>query len=172
MILKGLKEKSNQKFINKLLDSRQNTLSDHTIESVGILLNMSEFDDFEAFRSFLQSLNIHPNKIKLIGYVKDSKLAESLSEIIFSPKQIGWKGKLKDNGLQTFVNTAFDALISYYSDDDYELSLITAASKAHFKIGLYEGNQRLNDLILNINPKDFKLFKEELVKYLTLLKKI
>ena len=52
MILKAFKEKSNQKFINKLVGSRRTQISSKRIESVGIILNMSEYDDFESFRIF------------------------------------------------------------------------------------------------------------------------
>ena len=55
MILKNSKEKSNQKFINKLIDSRRLYPSSKKIESVGIVLNLSEFDDFESFRVFLMN---------------------------------------------------------------------------------------------------------------------
>mgnify|MGYP006909075893 CR=1 FL=1 len=172
MFLKGYKEKSNQKFINKLIASRQAALSAKPIESVGVLLNVAEFDDFEAFRVFLGDLRIHQNKIKIIGFVETNQAVENSKETLFSKKQIGWRGKLKDAALEDFTNTAFDALISYYRNDTAELNLMTAKSRAPFKIGLSESDERLNDLILSIDPKNFELFKTELVKYLTILKKL
>lgn len=172
MILKGYKEKSIQKFINKLVDSRDNILSNNKIESIAVLLNLSEFDDFEAFRNLFKTLNINPIKIKIFAFTHDPKMIEGSWERLYSNKQIGWNGKIKDNELETFVNTDFDVLISYYQASNYELSLVTAASKANFKIGLSNKDERLNDLILNINPKEFNLFKQELLKYLTILHKI
>ncbi len=169
MILKSFKEKSNQKFINKLIDSRKAALSSKKMESVGIILNLSEFDDFEAFRVFFGELKINPNKIKIAAFTDDHKLLESSNELLFSRKQIGWKGKIKSNELETFVNTEFDALISYYKQDNLELNLVTAHSKANFKIGISNNDERLNDLILDVKPKDFNVFKEEFRKYLTIL---
>ncbi len=172
MILKSFKEKSNQKFINKLIDSRRVALSSKKVESVGIVLNLSEFDDFEPFRVFFDELKLNPNKIKIAAFTDDPKLVESSNELLFSRKQIGWKGKIKNNELETFVNTNFDALISYYRQDNLELNLVTAHSNANFKIGISNTDERLNDLILDVKPKKFDVFKQELIKYLTILNKL
>ena len=172
MILKRFKEKSNQKFINKLIDSRRLEPSTTIIESVAIVLNLSEFDDFEAFRVFFSELKLNPNKIKLAAFTEDHKMVEVSKELLFSRKAIGWKGKIKNNELETFVNTNFDALISYYKEDNLELNLVTALSKANFKIGISNDDERLHDLILDVKPKDFSLFKKELIKYLTILNKL
>lgn len=172
MILKGFKRKSNQKLINKLVQSREVYLSSKKIESVGVILNLNEFDDFESFRSMFNELNINQNKIKLIGFVEDAKTIGNSIELLYSEKQIGWKGNIKNDELNTFLKTNFDALISYYKQDNLALNLTTALSKSKFKIGLSKYDERLNDLILDINPKDFKLFKTELIKYLEILNKL
>ena len=172
MILKNFKEKSNQKFINKLIDSRQVALSSKKVESVGIILNLSEFDKFETFRVFFSELKFNPNKIKIAAYTDDYKMVELSNELLFSKKQIGWRGKIKNNELEAFINTNFDALISYYREDNLELNLVTACSKADFKIGISNDDERLNDLILDVKPTEFNLFKKELIKYLTILHKL
>lgn len=172
MILKGFREKSNQKFINKLIDSRKAALSSKKIESVGIILNLSEFDDFETLRVFFESLKLNPNKIKIVGFTEDVKLVEASIELLYSEKQVGWKGKIKNNELISFINTNFDVLISYYKQDNLELNLVTALSKANFKVGLSNNDERLHDLILDIDPNKFDVFRNEFVKYLTILKKL
>jgi hypothetical protein len=172
MILKGFKEKSNQKFINKLIGFRSVQVSSKRIESVGIVLNMSEYNDFETFRIFFEGLKLNPNKIKIVGFVEDPKLIESSRELLFSEKQIGWRGKIKNDELLSFLNTPFDALISYYKNNNLELDLITALSKANFKVGISNKDERLHDLILDVLPNQFNVFKQEFIKYLTILKKI
>ena len=52
------------------------------------------------------------------------------------------------------------------------MPLLTATSKAEFKIGIQQTDERLNDFILKTKLKDFYLFKRELVRYLNILKKI
>lgn len=172
MILKRFKEKSNQKFINRLIDFRVPEISSNKIESVGIIVNLSEFDDFEMFRIFFEELKLNPNKVKIAGFTDDPKLVEFSNELLYSEKQIGWRGKIKDNGLKTFINTPFDVLISYYKDDNLELNLISALSKANFKVGISNNDERLHDLILEVDTKEIDIFKQEFIKYLTILKKL
>ena len=74
--------------------------------------------------------------------------------------------------MQEFIDSEFDALISYYKNDNLELNYATACSKAFFKIGLSNYDQNLNDFIIDINPNFVDIFGKELKKYLKGLNKI
>ena len=172
MILKSLREKSNQKHINNLLNSRQSAVSDSKIDTIGVILNLAEFDDFEVIRDFAKELNVHPNKIKVIAYTEDDKEVGDSRELLFSKKEIGWKAKIKSPELEDFINKKFDALLGFYSEDNVELNLVTALSKANFKIGISNHDERLFDFIIETSSKDFDIFKKELIKYLNILNKL
>ena len=172
MILKGFKEKSNKKYLNKLLSERRVIASNNKIKSLGIILNIDEVDDIELFRKLADYLNVRPNKFKVIAYSGDKKVQSFRWDTCFNPLDFGWRGKIKNVELQTFLETKFDALISYYSIDALELKLLTALSQAQFKIGILKTDARLNDLIIKTNVKEFNIFKVELYKYLTKLNKI
>jgi len=172
MFLKGFKEKSNKKYINKMLSGRHIDVRDSKIESLGIILNIDEANDLEVFRTLALRLNVRPNKLKVIAYTENIKDALYVWDTCFHPKDIGWNGKIKNIELQIFLDTEFDALISYYTKDVLELKLLTATSKAQFKIGILQTDTRLNDLIIKTSLKEFNLFKKELLKYLTILNKI
>ncbi|GAA4818489.1 DUF6913 domain-containing protein [Litoribaculum gwangyangense] len=172
MILKGFKEKSIKKCLNKLLSERHVNVSDSKIESLGIILNIDEVDDFELFRKFADYLKVHPNKIKIVAFSENRKDDLNSWDLCFNPKDFGWNGIIKNSELQTFLDTRFDALISYYEKEVIEIKLMTAFSKAKFKIGILQTDERLNDLILKTNVKQFDLFKDEVFKYLTILNKI
>ena len=70
------------------------------------------------------------------------------------------------------MDVPFDILISYFEKDVLELKLMTAKSKAKFKIGILQTDERLNDLIIKTSLKQFELFKKEVFKYLSILNKI
>ena len=172
MILKGFKEKSNKKYLNKLLAEREVNVNNDKVISLGVILNIDEVNDFEAFRELSEYIKVHPNKLKVIAY-SSSKKDDLLSwDECYNPKDFGWKGKVKNMELQSFLDTKFDVLISYYEKEILELKLITAKSSAQLKIGILQSDERLNDLIIKTNLKQFKLFKEEVFKYLTIFKKI
>ena len=172
MFLKVFKDNSNQKYINKLLALRKAAVDSRKISSIGVILNFDEFKDLEAFRTYLKELGIKPNKTKIINFNKEDKEVDFHWETYFTPKDFGWKGKINNVELQTFIETEFDALIGFYKDDILELNSIVAQSKANFKIGLSNTDQRLYDLIIDVKPDQFGVFKEELKKYLTVLNKL
>ncbi|WCO00518.1 DUF6913 domain-containing protein [Psychroserpens ponticola] len=172
MILKAFKANSNQKYINKLLNARQVAVSNRKMNSVGVILNMTEFSDFDAFRSFFNELGISPAKTKVIAFIDDVKDANPLWDTYFNPKDFGWKGKINNIDLQSFIDTEFDVLISFYKNESLELKLITTASKANFKVGLIQDDKRVFDLMIDVQTKEFQLFKIELKKYLTVLNKL
>ena len=103
---------------------------------------------------------------------KKERINNSSWDSCFSPKDIGWNGNIKNTELKIFLNQDFDALISYYADDKLELRMLTALSKAKFKIGVLQTDSRLNDLIIKTDMSEFDVFKNEVFKYLTILNKI
>jgi len=89
---------------------------------------------------------------------------------LFSEGQIGWNGQPKQESLKAFVDTSFDVLLSYYTIGHLGALAMTAFSKAHFKVGLNNDVEGLNDLVIENVGDDTKLFASELKKYLHILK--
>jgi hypothetical protein len=172
MIFRVFKEKSNQKYINKLLEARKAVFNTAKIETIGVLLHLDEFSDFESFRDFIKDLGLISPKSKVAAFVEDEKSITNLWNTYFIPKNFGWKGKINSIDLQSFIDTEFDVLISFYRQDILELNLITAQSKAKLKVGLSNNDERLYDLIIDVKPNQFEVFKKELKKYLVVLNKL
>lgn len=172
MILKGFKGKSNKKYLNKLLTQRQVNITNNEVSSLGVVINVNEFDDFEAFKKLAALIKIHTNNVKIIAFSEDEKENLLSWDLCFTPKDFGWRGAVNNVELQNFLNKEFDVLVSYYNEEILELKLITAASKAAFKVGVLQTDERLNDLIIKTDIKEFDVFKNELFKYLTILNKI
>lgn len=172
MILKAFREKSNKKYLNKLLSKREVNVDDGKIKSLGVLLNFDEIEDFNAFNVLASRLKIHTNKIKVIAFTTDVKSHGNSWDACFSTKDLGWGGAVKNVELQRFLNESFDVLVSYYTIEHVELKLLTALSKSQFKIGILQSDMRLNDLIIKTSLEEIDVFAKEVVKYLTVLNKI
>ncbi|WMI65555.1 hypothetical protein RBH94_16005 [Aestuariibaculum sp. YM273] len=172
MILKGFKEKSNKKYLNKVLAERQGAVDDSEIESLGVIFNYDETENFEQFKKLADLIKALPNRVKIIAFSEREIGLQSAWDVCYNVKDLGWKGSINNSELKAFLKTEFDALISYYSKDVLELKLLTALSKAKFKIGVLEEDERLNDLIIKTKLNEFDVFKNELFKYLTILNKI
>ena len=102
----------------------------------------------------------------------DDKFEGSQWETYFSPKDFGWKGKINNIDLQSFLDEDYDVLISYYKTNNVLLNLITATSKANLKVGLTRTDERLYDLIIDVSSEKFDTFKIEFKKYLNILNKL
>ncbi|GGG42955.1 DUF6913 domain-containing protein [Bizionia arctica] len=172
MILKGLKEKSIKKNLTTILNNRETHFNNNKIESLGVILNAEETTDFEAIETFAKTLNLSPNKLKIIAFTELTKEITCTWENCFNPKDFTWNGKINNLELKSFLDTKFDLLISYYANDVSELKYLTSASNAHFKVGIFQKDSRLNDLIIKTDFNNLEAFKVELKKYLTVLNKL
>ena len=172
MFFKLFKKKSNDKYLNNILNNRKSSVNNNKIKSVGIIINLEEFNDYDSLRNVFTCLGVNENKIKFVAYVTEKDETLTSWDSYFTPLDFGWNGNISNYDINEFIETDFDALISYYDEDIYELNLITAKSKANFKIGISNNDQRLHDFIIDIKSSFIDIFKVELEKYLKGLKKI
>lgn len=172
MILKGLKEKSIKKRLNSILKNREAHFNTDKIEHLGIILNADETSDLEALKAIAQTLDVRPNKLKIVAFTSSKDVLAYSWDACFNTKDFTWNGKVKNAELQAFIDTEFDLLISYYATDVLELKYLTAASKAPLKVGIFQLDKRINDLIIKTDFNKLDLFKTELKKYLNVLNKL
>ncbi|MDG1682496.1 MAG: hypothetical protein P8H49_05005, partial [Flavobacteriaceae bacterium] len=172
MFFKLFKKKSNDKYLNNILNNRKSSVNNNKIKSVGIIINLEEFNDYDSLRNVFTYLGVNENKIKFVAYVTEKDETLTSWDSYFTPLDFGWNGNISNYDINEFIETEFDALISYYDENIHELNLITAKSKANFKIGISNKDQRLHDFIINIKSSFIDIFKVELEKYLKGLKKI
>ncbi|NRD21147.1 hypothetical protein HNV08_13900 [Winogradskyella eckloniae] len=172
MILKAFKEKSNRKYVNKLLAERKSSVNNDKVKTVAVLLNASEFHEFEVFRVYFKELGLNSPKHKIVAFTMDDKLEHNQWNAHFSPKDFGWNGKIKNLDLQSFIDEPFDMLICFFKNPVLQLNQMTAVSNANFKVGISKEDERLYDLIIDVELKNINIFKQELKKYLNILKKL
>lgn len=172
MILKVFKEKSNIKYLNKRLSNRIVNVDNRKVKTLGVILNIDEFDNFNVFKDLADLIKIQPNKLKIIAFSASKKENVTTLDAYFTPNDLGWKDSIKNVELQSFLDENFDALISYYTKDNLTLKMLTVLSKSQFKIGILQTDARVNDLIIKASLNEFDVFKNEVFKYLTILNKI
>lgn len=170
MILKGFKEKSIKKHLRSLLNRSESFTKTQIVNNVGVIVNADEVLDLEMFNTLVSKLNISPNKLKVIAFTETENLELISWQTCFSTKDIGWRGAIKNNELEAFLQTNFDLLISFYTTDSFLLKILTAKSEARFKTSIFQGDPRLNDLIIHTPLNNFDAFETELLKYLQVFK--
>ena len=172
MFLKLFRKRSNQKYINKILNSKRSKISEKKIRSVGIILNLEEFNDYDKLIEILKDFGVNEIRIKFVTYISNKNDQLNSWDDYFTTEDFGWSGNITNIALNEFIDFKYDVLISYYRLDNTDLNLVTAKSKANFKIGISNFDQRLNDFIIDIDTVYVDVFRKELEKYLKGLNKI
>ena len=172
MFFNRIKTKSSERFLTTVLNSRNKEFNSDKIQSVGIIFDYNNFQDYDFFKLMFTDLGLNTNRLRFIAMIDSEKDQPNSWDAFYSKENFDWLGHCKNVEVNEFVNFSFDLLLSYYKPNFYELNIVTAMSKANFKVGLSAEDKRLHDLILEIEPKDTSTFKTELIKYLKTLNKI
>lgn len=177
MFLKGIKDKFKRKAGLKYLNqSKKNKEAcsrvNKGVRKIGCIVDLDRVKDAAMFNQFITEFSLQPNGLKIIGYKKEQDKNSPYATPVFSENDLGWGGKIVNSYALEFLSKEYDILISYYTDDNLVLQLMTLQSKARIKVGFGEIDKNLNDLILNTPITDFNIFKNELRKYLSVLGEI
>lgn len=171
MFLNYLKEFFVKKLLkNSLLDVKAGTFNGK-IETVGLIIDESYFNQTQQLISELAANGIVKERIELLLYKSKSK--ENLTSLVtkLEPGHLNWKAQIKNQAVNDFLAKDFDLLISYYDVDKAVLLVATHESKAKFKVGFSTIDKRFNNLMINTNSENYKIFVQELFRYLKILNK-
>ena len=154
---------------NNLLNVKTEVFTSN-IQTIGVLIDESNFRNSKALTEELFSKGIGSERIKIVVYRDKFKDKKTYSFPTFSKKHVDWKGDSKVDFLTEFIETEFDLLISYYDVQKPILKLITNKSKAKFKVGFASIDKSINRWMINTSLENYKLFVFELFKYLKSIK--
>lgn len=172
MFFKRIKTISSEKFLTTVIEARSKQFSSEKIKTVGILFDYDQFVNYDYFRMLFTDLGLNDNRLRFIVFYKKENNQPNSWDASYTKTDFDWLGHCKSNEVTEFVDQSFDLLISYYKPNRYELKIVTAMSKAKFKVGISDEDERLHDLIIDVSIKDIDTFKTELIKYLKTLNKI
>jgi hypothetical protein len=173
MIFTGFKRKTNQIFFNKKLIELQNKneiSSKGKIEYVLVVLDNPEIQEV-IIKDLSEKLELKVDRFQVVIF-KSKKDMKHLVENGFYPTDFGWYGKIKSDFLNTLLTKKYDLLISYNKVDNIYVNLLLLQCKSNFKVGFANLNEALFQLLIDCEKDNYKLFNEELKKYLTILKKL
>jgi len=158
--------------INDALKNRDLSQRNSKLEKLGILLDDTFVEEKKYLEKFITTLNLKDKQVVFFHFVEADKKMPTLESNQLSKKQINIKGRILSQDALDFLEIPFDVLIGIFPEDNMWMNLMSARSKAKFKIGFEGMDQRIFDLILNIDPRDAQLFETETIKYLEILNKI
>jgi hypothetical protein len=171
-MLKKVKQHSLKKHIENNLSKRDISQRNAPLKYLGFLVDEAFFNDFEMLYEFGSELGLQRKDLKIFTFVETRKKLPSLRQDQITNKEFTWRGEISNQNAQEFLDFPFDVLIGYYKGKHEFLSAMVAQSKAKFKIGFHGADDRLYDLLLNVDIQKPELFKGEVKKYLQIFKKI
>ena len=173
MIFTGIKRKSNQLFFNKIIkepNAATSISSSNKIKKAFILLDDITLKQ-EVISNLKASLGLKENAIEIVIFVQ-KKAKDTNESSIFSSKDFGWYGKIKNEDLKNILTKKYDLLINYYKVENIYVNLLLLQCKATFKVGFASLDKVLYNLVVDCNVENYKLYNEEIKKYLTILNKL
>lgn len=172
MFLNYLKDFSTKKIVKNSLSNVKHLASDKVIKSVGIIFDESYFHEREAVVNELIQNGITETDIMILVFKDTIKKNEVFDYSVFSHRDLSWHGTVEKKEVNEFIAAPFDLLINYYDTEKIALLLVSHLSKAGFKVGFASIDKRLNHFMIDTNAENYKVFINELFKYLKILNKI
>ncbi|WP_121665579.1 DUF6913 domain-containing protein [Mesonia aquimarina] len=139
------------------------------LKKVGVILSQTEFD-FLDHSAFAKTLNIKKEQLFFMIFSASKEVTKNPQISFFSKKELTLNGTFKkESEVRLFQQKKYDLLINYFSEINLELLLLSASIQANLKIGFPIEENRLNDLDIKENPKNWQQFLNELKKYLSVI---
>ena len=171
-MFKRIKKIFFKKHITKNLKNRTMFDVNDYLTMIGFLVNEEDNIDFEIFFDISSTLGVHQKDIKIFSFIDIKTKTPTLIQNRIYSNHFNWRGEINNKNALDFLNTKLDVLVSYYSTKNNYLNLMTSKSKAKFKVGFNGVDNRLFDLIINVDPQKNLDVKGELLKYFKVLNKI
>tara|TARA_A100001035_G_scaffold277666_1_gene274921 strand:- start:583 stop:1134 length:552 start_codon:yes stop_codon:yes gene_type:complete len=154
------------KFICNLEDAR----------SVGILYDATDEENINHIKPFVSYFFDLKKEVKALGFVNSNSLSHfhipKLQYDFFNKKDLNWYYRPQNYIIDNFVKKEYDILINLCDSSIIPMKYLIASSVARFKIGIYEKNYEIYDLMISlkdINDKSKLMY--EIKHYVKLINK-
>jgi hypothetical protein len=151
------------------LEEKQLGLS-FKVKHVRVLLDSSLEIEQQFFNELAKAFGIPPVNVSVFAF-RASKEIEKQYAHFFDLEEVTYFGKFEGD-LALICEKEVDLQINYFNRKDLYMEWVSSHAKKKLSVGFSSVDQRLNDLIFDFSPTDKVTFKKELVKYLTILKKL
>ncbi len=123
-------------------------------KSIGILYNATSEEQIQAIQPFVSYLFDLKKDVKALGYVDSKELSychvPKLQYDFFYKKDLNWYYKPQNYIIDNFIKKEHDILINLCDSSVIPIKYLVASSIAHFKIGVYEENYEIYDLMISL----------------------
>lgn len=172
MFLNYLKNLFTKKIVKNSLSNVGIRGADNKIKSVGILFDETYFYEREALVAELIANGISEANISVLVFRNKPKKNESFDYPVFSGGDLSWRATFSNSVVRSFAERDFDLLINYYDTEKSALLIVSNLSAAKFRVGFASVDKKLNNFMIDTPAENYKVFIDELFKYLKILNKL
>ncbi len=170
MIFNSIKLSAARKKVALLVGQQAPKAFPENPESLGIVLDSKHEWALPDLLHLKDELKIGKENLKIFYYSTNKNKPIDQDYYVFNLQDFDSKGNLINKELEEISSHGVDLLITFAAENNTTAHLITAYFKAGLKVGRFQQNLALYDLILQ-TEEDAELFVEELRKYLKHLTK-
>ncbi|MBN2347510.1 MAG: hypothetical protein JXJ22_01655 [Bacteroidales bacterium] len=143
-------------------------------ENAGIIFTSENETDWLENKPFIEFLNEKKIKVTVLVFLKNKKLVNYYSQLqkinYFTKKGTSLFFIPNDEHVVQFYKKEFDLLIDLSMVHNFQLSFITAMSRAHFKVGLRNEINQYYDFMIDLgNIKNKEVYFNQLKHYLSII---
>ena len=148
-------------FLHKSLSSKRSILAEESVgDKVGILYNDDIADKYQLEQLVEKNFKINSEDISFLGFSRHRYDKVEKPEYVFTTKDFTLFGKPKSKAIDDFLKTNYKLLFNYFGKDELCLEVLALLTEAKLKVGFQEANERVNDLLLNVDSENLDFFKE------------
>lgn len=170
MIFNSSKISAARKKIAHLVEEQPSKKFSGSPKSIGIIIDARNEQALTELEKLKDCLNISDNKFKLFFFSPNKICPASAKATVFNLQDFDAKAEITNQEIHKKTEKGVDLLITFAAENNTTAHLITAYFKAGLKVGRFQQNAALYDLILQ-TEEEADVFVEELLKYLKHLTK-
>jgi len=160
----------------KINKRRKEVCNLESAKSIGILYDASSEEQINLVRPFVSFFFDLKKDVKALGFVNAKELSychvPKLQYDFFYKKDLNWYYKPQNYIIDNFIKKEHDILINLTDSSVIPIKYLVASSLAHFKIGIYEENYEIYDLMISLtDDRSQQKLMNEIKHYINLINK-
>lgn len=144
--------------------------------SVGILYDATSEEQVRFIQPFVTYFFDLKKEVKALGFVDANELSychiPKLQYDFFYKKDLNWYYKPENYIIDNFIKKEYDILINLCDSSVIPIKYLVASSIARFKIGIYEEDYEIYDLMISLkDDRSMQRLMTEIKHYINLINK-
>ncbi|MEG9326384.1 hypothetical protein V6B16_00400 [Salinimicrobium catena] len=140
-------------------------------QRIGVILDRDDEDLKQKFLKLKTDLGLRDPDFQMVVCKDEGQKGDVFQGLVFTRKDLGWNGKIRNGEITGFARQKMDVLISYTEADNKLAALLVSVANAGLKVGREEGlsSAGLFNMLISTGFEEVDVFIAELKRYLKIL---